>query len=422
MDRREFIGITAAGLGAVALGLQACNSPHTIAPSDWVNVGVIGVGGRGQHMMRMLLRVPGVRITGLCDIYEPRITEGRKVTGEQTATYSEHRKLLEASDIDAVLVSTPLGLHADHVIAALDSGRPVYGEKSMGRTVEDCNRIRDAARRTGKMLSGWPAICLCALVSGGAATASREGRIGKVTHIYACWHRNNSWRRPVPRGQETQMERLLNWRLYREWSGGLLAELGSHQINFANAAFGAMPESAIASGGIDYWKDGREIPDNMQVIFRYPGGQTLEASYLTTNRLDGAQERIFGTGGSVVLTHTDATYFKEPSDPFSAVPPELAIQHKLITGPTYSAEQPYHGKGESPISGEAQDADLLACREFIDCIRNRRRPQADENMGWSEGVTVALGNRALEEGRRIAFPDYVGTTVAARQGAPEGNT
>ena len=421
MDRREFIGITAAGLGALSLGLQGCNSPHSVAPSDWVNVGVIGVGGRGQHMIRMLLRVPGVRITGLCDIYEPRFAEGRKVTGEPTAVYTEYRKLLEARDIDAVLVATPLGLHAEHVIAALDSGRPVYGEKSLGRTVEDCNCIRDAVRRTGRIFQ----VGLQYHYAPWYQEALRrigEGRIGKVTHIYACWHRNNSWRRPVPRGQETQLERLLNWRLYREWSGGLLAELGSHQINFANTAFGAMPESAIASGGIDYWKDGREIPDNMQVIFRYPGGRTLEASYITTNRLDGAQERIFGTGGSVVLTHTDATYFKEPSDPNSAVPPEIAIHHKLITGPTYSAEQPYHGKGESPISGEAEDADLLACREFIDCIRNKRRPKTDEQVGWTEGVTVALGNRALEEGRRIEFSEYLGAAASASQQPPERNT
>ena len=185
MDRREFIGITAAGLGAVALGLDACRSPHSIAPSDWVNVGVIGVGGRGQHMMRMLLRVPGVRITGLCDIYEPRFAEGRKVTGEPTAIYTEHRKLLEARDIDAVFVATPLGLHAEHVIAALDSGRPVYGEKSMGRTVEDCNRIRDAVRRTGNIFqvglqyhyAPWYREALHRITA---------GRIGKVTHIYAC--------------------------------------------------------------------------------------------------------------------------------------------------------------------------------------------------------------------------------------------
>jgi predicted dehydrogenase len=411
MDRRDFIGMAAAGLGALTLGMRGCNSPHAVAPSDWVHVGVIGVGSRGQHMMRMLLRVPGVRIAGLCDVYEPRIAEGRGVTGEQTPAYSDYRKMLEARDIDAVMVSTPLGLHAEHVVAALESGRPVYGEKSMGRTLEDCNRIRDAAKRTGKMLQIGLQYTYAPWYQE-ALNRIREGKIGQVTQINSYWHRNNNWRRPVPPGGDAQLEHLLNWRLYRQWSGGLFAELGSHQINFANTVFGGMPESVMASGGIDYWKDGREIEDNVHAIARYAGGQTLQASYITTNRLEGAQERVYGTGGSVELTHTEATYFEEPWYPNSAIPPEITIQHKLITGPTYSAEQPYHGKGKTPIKGDASDADLMACREFIDCIRNHRRPVADEDAGWSEGVTVALCNRALQEGRKITLAEFLGKPPA----------
>jgi len=401
MDRRQFITITAAGMGAAALAMSRC-SPQFIAPSDWVRIGVIGVGGRGQHMMRMFLRVPGVRITGLCDVYEQRFAEGRKVTGESTPTYTDYRKMLEAHDIDAVLVATPLGLHADHVTASLESGRHVYGEKSLGRTVADCERIRQAARTSGKHFQIGLQYTYAPWYQE-ALQRIQEGKIGQVTHIYAYWHRNNSWRRPVPKGSD--LERLINWRLYRQWSGGLLAELGSHQINFANSVFGAIPESAVASGGIDYWKDGREIEDNVHVTYRYPGGRTLQVSSITTNRLDGAQERIFGTGGSIVLTHTEATYFKEPSDPNSAVPPEIAITHKLITGPTYSAEQPYKGKGDEGRSGSAEDCDLLACQSFIDCLRQSRRPLADEELGWRQGVTVALGNRALEEGKRIVFSE-----------------
>lgn len=411
IDRRDFIGLAAAGLGAFSLGMRGCNSPQAVAPSDWVHVGVIGVGSRGQHMMRMLLRVPGVRITGLCDVYEPRIAEGRGVTGEQTPAYSDYRKMLEARDIDAVMVATPLGLHADHVIAALESGRAVYGEKSMGRTLEDCNRIRDAAKRTGKMLQIGLQYAYAPWYQE-ALKRIREGKIGQVTQINSYWHRNNNWRRPVPQGGDAQLDHLLNWRLYRQWSGGLFAELGSHQINFANTIFGAMPESVMASGGIDYWKDGREIEDNVHAIARYPGGQTLQASYITTNRLEGAQERVYGTGGSIELAHTDATYFEEPWYPNSAIPPEITIQHKLITGPTYSAEQPYHGKGKTPVKGEAADADLMACREFIDCIRNHRRPVTDENVGWSQGVTVALCNRALEAGRKVTLAEFLGNAAS----------
>jgi len=407
MDRREFMQMTGAGLGAVALmGVRGCNSPQAVAPSDWVNVGVIGVGSRGQHMMSMLLRIPGVRITALSDIYEPRIAEGRKVTGEQTTAYSDYRKMLDAKDIDAVMVSTPLGLHAEHVSAALDSGRAVYGEKSMGRTLEDCNLIRDTAKRTGKIFQVGLQYTYAPWYQE-AAQRIQAGKIGQVREIHSYWHRNNNWRRPVPNGSGPELERLLNWRLYRQWSGGLLAELGSHQITFANEIYGAMPESVMASGGVDFWKDGREIEDNVHAILRYPGGQTLQASYITTNRLDGAQERIFGTGGSVVLSHTEATYYKEPWYPNSAIPPEITIEHKLITGPTYSAEQPYHGKGDVPKKGSASDADLLALKEFIDCIRKHRKPVADENLGWNQAVTVALCNKALAEGRKVTLKEFL---------------
>jgi hypothetical protein len=90
----------------------------------------------------------------------------------------------------------------------------------------------------------------------------------------------------------------------------------------------------------------------------------------------------------------------------------MKIEHKLITGPTYSAEQPYHGKGDSPSKGSADDVDLRACQGFIDCIRNHRRPLADENAGWSEGVAVALCNRALEEGRKITLSEFLGSAAS----------
>lgn len=404
--RREFVTLAAAGLGAAALGLEACRAPQTIAAHDWVNVGVIGVGSRAQHMMQMLLRVPGVRIVALCDIYPPRLDEGRKVTGQPTTGTSDYRRLLEDKNVDAVMVSTPVGLHAEHVIAALESGRPVYGEKSMGRTLADCNNMRAAARRTGKLLQVGLQYHYAPWYTK-AYEQIRKGSIGQITQINSYWHRNNNWRRPVPKGATPDLEHLLNWRLYREHSGGLFAELGSHQISFANMVFGAMPESVMASGGIDFWKDGREIEDNVHAILRYPQGQTLQASFITTNRLEGAQERIYGTGGSIELTHTDATYFAEPWYPGSAIPPEIQMQHKIVTGPTYSAEQPYHGSGKMPIKGSASDADLACVAAWVDCIRNHKRPVANEDVGWSQGVTVAMCNRAMRQGTKLTLAEFL---------------
>jgi predicted dehydrogenase len=202
---------------------------------------------------------------------------------------------------------------------------------------------------------------------------------------------------------------LINWRLYKEYSGGLVAELGSHHINFANQVFGSGPESVLGSGGIDFWKDGRETHDNVQVTYRYPAGQTLVFTAITTNRLDGDQVRVYGTDGSAVLTESDATIYYEPKRPQSAVIHETIVEHGIVTGATYRAEMPYRGPGEAvPVPEDKQGSpDYVACASFIDCIRKNRRPLADERVALIEGVAVALGNQAIDQGKRIMFPDEV---------------
>ncbi len=406
MNRREFLGRAAGAVGgAVLLG----GSERLFgAPSDQINLGIIGVGSRGQQLMRTFLRVPGVRFAGLCDVYEPRFAAGRKITGENTPIYHDHRELLKARDIDAVIVSTPLSFHADHITAVLESGHHVYGEKSMALTVDGCNRIRDAVKRSGKHYqvglqyhyAPWYREVLNRI---------QAGKLGKITQIYAYWHRNNSWRRPVPPGADEKLARLINWRLYKEYSGGLVAELGSHHINFANEVFGGMPESVIGSGGIDYWKDGRETDDNVQVTYRYPTGQTLFFSAITTNRLDGDQIRVYGTDGSAVLTEADATIYYEPKRPESAVQQETIVQHGIVTGATYRSELPYRGVGEPvPVPADKMGSpDYLACASFIDALRANKRPEADEDKAWNEGIAVCLGNQAIAQGQRLKVGEHL---------------
>lgn len=413
MNRREFIGRAAGALGGTLL-VSERETLWAKAPSDQINLGIIGVGSRGQQLMRTFLRVPGVRFAGLCDVYEPRFAAGRKITNENTPTYHDYRELLAVRDVDAVIVSTPLSFHSEHIVAALESGRHVYGEKSMALTVEQCDRILDAVKRSGRHYqvglqyhyAPWYQEVLRRI---------QAGKLGRVTQIYAYWHRNNSWRRPVPPGSDAKLERLINWRLYKEYSGGLVAELGSHHINFANEVFGGPPESVVGSGGIDFWKDGRETHDNVQLTYRYPGEQTLFFSAITTNRFTGDQVRVFGTDGSAVLTESDATLYFEPKRPESAVQQQTIVQHGIVTGATYRSELPYRGPGEPIAVPEDKQGspDYLACASFINSLRANKRPEADEQKAWNEGVAVALGNQAIDEGRRIVMSEHLHKATAA---------
>lgn len=418
MNRREFFGHAAGALGALALSPELIRSeetdaPQRTAPSDRLVLGIIGPGSRGQQLMRTFLRLPGVKFGGLCDVYEPRFAAARKITGENTPTYKDYRQLLEDKGLDAIVVATPLSLHATHVVAALESGKHVYGEKSLALTVPECDRIVDAVKRSAKHFQVGLQYSYAPWYRE-VIKRVKAGQIGQVTQIYAYWHRNSDWRRPVPNPHDEKLERLINWRLYKEYSGGLLAELGSHHINFANEILGGMPESVVGSGGVDFWKDGRETDDNVQVTFRYPSGQTLFFSSITTNRFDGAQLQVLGTKGTAVVTEADAFMYYEPNAKPTGSP-ELVVEHGIVTGASYRAELPYRGQG-TPVqvpAGGAGNPDYLACGGFVDCLRRNQRPVANEQVGWAAGVSVALGNQALEQGTRIKFSDHLRKSARA---------
>ncbi len=410
MKRREFVTASAAAAGASLLGLDATAEmlvKRRISPSDEINVGVIGVGSRGKYMMRLFLRIPGVRVTALCDVHEPRFAEGREITGEDTPVHRDYRQMLDsASDLDAVIVATPLGLHGEHMVASLEHGLHVYGEKAMGFTVDHCNAIVQAARESGRQFQTGLQYRYAPWYRE-AIDRIRNGEIGRVTHVYGYWHRNYNWRRPVP---DPSLERLINWRLYKEHSGGLLAELGSHQIDVANWIFDEAPTSVIGTGGITFYHDGRETFDNVQAVFTYPSGGTHVFSSIIGNHNVGYQVNVYGTGGSLKLTLQDGAFYYEPARANSAVPQEL-IERGVHTSATLSTrgDMPYRGPG-LPIEipeDEAGNPNFLAAASFIESVRTNTRPFADEQVGWKSAVAVALGNEAIRGKHHVEFTDHL---------------
>jgi predicted dehydrogenase len=417
MKRREFVTRSAAVAGTSLFGVEALAETlarQVVSPSDRINVGVIGPGSRGKFMMRQFLRVPGVKIAALCDVYQPRFAEGREIAGEDTPVFRDYRAMLDSvQDLDAVLVASPLSFHTEHVVASLQAGLHVYGEKAMAFTVEGCDSVLEASGNSGRYFQTGLQYRYAPWCQQ-AVQRIREGEIGEVTHVYGYWHRNYNWRRPVP---DASLERLINWRLYREFSGGLLAELGSHQIDIANWIFGERPESVIGTGGITFYDDGRETYDNVQAVFTYPGGGTHVFSSIIGNHKVGYQVNIYGTGGTIELTLEDGAVFYEPARANSAVPEEMA-ERGVHTSPTLSTEgdMPYRGPGR-PIEvppEQAGDPNLIAVAAFTESLRNDERPFADERVGWDSAVAVALGNRAIRGERHVEFADHLAAGVGAR--------
>jgi len=412
MERRDFLTTSTAAAAASAslLLLNSCEDETSEegqrrSSGAAIRLGIIGAGSRGKYMMRQFLRVPDVSIDAICDVYEPRFDEAREVTGEDTPAFSDLRAMLDASaDLDGVIIASPLSFHAEHILASLEAGLHVYGEKSMAFTVDECNAIVQAVRASGKKYQIGLQYHYAAWYRQ-ALRRIQEGEIGQVSHVYAYWHRNYNWRRPVP---EPSLERLINWRLYEEYSHGLVAELGAHHIDTANWVFGETPASVVGNGDITFYDDGRETLDNVQAIYSYPSGGTLVFSSIIGNHKQGCQVIIYGTGGTIELTLEDGYIFYEPARPNSAVPQEMVEAGVNTTASlSTSGDMPYRGRGRL-IDIERRNAgepSWHAARAFIESIREDTHPVADEIVAWGEGVSVALGVEAVRNGTRIEFAE-----------------
>jgi predicted dehydrogenase len=412
VNRREMLG--GASAAWLAMGLEGVRGLAEPANTDELRVGMIGPGSRGQELLRQLLHVPGVRIAAVCDIYEPRYAQVNRLVGAEVPNTNDYRELLERKDLDVIYVATPVSLHAEHVLAALKTGRPVYGEKAMGFTSDECREIYAAASKPEALFQIGHQYRYAPWVQA-AVDAVKKGKIGEPTHVYAYWHRNNDWRRPVPSPDPGgNLERLINWRLYRETSGGLVTELGSHHIDVANWVFDAIPERATGMTSIVSYHDGRTVGDNVQAVFSYPGGRRLMFSSLTNNAKMGNELWIYGTEGSVAITIEDATFYYEPKKhPKAAVAGAEVVAHGITTGASYSTqgEMPYRGPGEKLAVTATEDPTLTACRAFIECVRAKRQPLANARVGYGSAIAATIANRAVYEEQGIAVPPLTGVSM-----------
>ena len=346
-----------------------------------VRLGIIGPGSRGKELVRSFLRVPGVRIAAAADVYPVRFAELDEVCGYAVPRHADHRALLDRKDLDAVVVATPLGLHGEHVLNSLAAGHHVYGEKVLAYTLADAKRIVDATGQQKRIFQIGHQYRYSPWIRAAIARV-QHGEIGEVTLIQGYWHRNNDWRRPVP---DPSLEHLINWRLYNQWSRGLIAELGSHHIDLANWVFGATPVTALGSGSICKYHDGRETDDNAQAILTYPGGRHFVFTSVTDNAKMGDQIWFYGSKGSLNITLQDATFFYEPKKV-----ERVATGGKgVVTTASYnpSNEMPYRGAG-SPVHVTNEDPTTAAARAFIYCVRHNINPIADVQVGYNSALGV----------------------------------
>jgi predicted dehydrogenase len=318
IGRRNFMKAVAGTPALAALaGAAATAGPNRGGP---VKAALIGAGGEGKVLLNGCQK-NWIDIRAICDINLKHATaaaEGMAGKGwPKPRAYDDMKQMLEKEDLEAVIIATPLWSHADIAVAAMEAGKHVLCEKMMAWDVPSCQRMIDAAAKHKRVLEIGYQRMYNPIYQAAYEGIIKKGLLGDIYYVRTLWHRNTDWRKnekapsadfdPSKWGY-ANWEHLVNWRLYKKHSRGLLAELGSHQICVSNWFLGAVPEAAYCSGNIARYKDGREVPDHVYATFDYPGGRTATFTSIESNEFDDYSEQFLGTKGILVFKKESEVY------------------------------------------------------------------------------------------------------------------
>jgi predicted dehydrogenase len=381
-------------------------------------IGFIGTGSRGMYNMHAVTALQHAEIVALCDIYPPNLEEASALC-PNAKTYTDYRKMLESPHIDGVIISTPLYLHAPMTLDALDAGKHVYCEKAMALTMEECKAIYNAYQTTGKVLY----FCMQRMFDEKYIKGMQmihSGVIGDIVGERCYWFRNHDWRRPVP---SPELERQINWRLYRDYSAGLMTELASHQLEVCCWAMQMVPQSVVGTGDIVSWNDGREVYDSVNLVYRYSNGIKINYESLISNKFNGMEDQILGNKGTMNLA-TGVYYLEDEAGGRKSGIEQLIgqIGNKLYAsvpgaGPSWRPETKekyvlhnilegeFHVNDGLSMVGALKDGSDEILSAFCQaCITGEKGKNIVEEA-YLATMLCHLGNQAMTQQKQVIFPE-----------------
>src|SRR5271166_6274278 len=447
--RREFMlksASTTAGLGLMLNGkwinFPGTPLPKPASPNDRVNLGFIGFGIRGNILLEAAKETGQANLVEVCDCYLGHLERAKERTDGKIATnFAQYRKLLERKDIDAVVIATPDHWHLPIVLDALSARKDVYIEKPMTHTIEDGPKIIEAARQFNRIVqagSQW--------VSGDQNKKAREivasGKLGKVTKVTASYNRNSStgswnypvaldlqegvnfnwteWLGPAPKVPYNP-ERVFRYRKYWEYSGGISTDLFVHLITSIHFILGAeMPRSVVASGGILFRKDGREVPDTLDALFDYGSFCVNMAATFNSASTAGQGIQFLGTDGSLSIllggAMTELAEYKAEGYGYSIDSWPKAMQDAFLNQGNHRQESEGSGKKPEPqkIDFDAKaDATVLHLANFFESVRTRQPGYETAEVGHHAAAAGHMVNLSYRSGKRMVWDAVAGM---AREG------
>ncbi len=414
-NRRDFI--RKLGLAGAGMALAGTSFISAQGKGNTTKVAIIGTGDRGRYLLRFYLQLinegESISISALCDNYQTNLDKAASICkglSNPPKLYNDYRSLLKECAVDGVIIATPLHQHAHIAIDSMKAGVHVLCEKAMARTLDGIKAMYDAHIQTGAILIPGHQRLFSNMYQN-ALERIHNNELGTIGQIRAYWHRNNNWRRPLPVGRP-ELERQINWRLYKEYSAGLLTELMSHHIQVANWVKQSEPVSVMGTGSIRYWDDGREVHDNIAAIFSYADGTQFTYDSMTSNRKYGLQVQVMGDKASMEL-ETNRMFLENPPKP----EPALGIAQLLgdiqkgtfndipVGGASWLPETANKYAGKAIYEGQKGDGTKEELLGFVNFIRNKENPNWMTKEGYMGSIWTILTEQAIDSGMKLSLPD-----------------
>src|SRR5579871_8546 len=424
-SRRHFLQSTAAA------GLLAAQK---VSANDRIRIALIGAGGMGSGDTKYELSYPGVELAAVCDIYDGRLVRAKENWGSHIFTTRDYREVLARKDVDTVIVATPDHWHSRITIDALDAGKDVYCEKPMVHYVQEGKDVIAAQQRSGRILQIGSQY-VSSLVYQKARELLQAGAIGQLNMVEAWLDRNTAigaweysippdaspenidWDRFLGSAPKVPFEpvRLFRWRNYRDYGTGVAGDLFVHLFSGMHFITGAIgPNRVYATGGLRFWKDGRDVPDVMLGLYDYAKTDQHPAFNLSlrVNFVDGAGEssgfRFVGSEG--IMTIDDGvTVSKHPREAEPGYTIETftdAMQKRFLE--EYRAKYPVPPMNADSIKPQGEEKYLPPegysdhldhHRNFIHAVRTRKPVVEDPTFGFRAAGPALLSNISYFEQR-----------------------
>lgn len=372
-----------------------CSAGAFLQPPDRIRAGVIGSGGRGRLLTAEFKEI-GAEIAAVCDVYQPNLEAGLKAASTGARGYRDYRRLLEDRTLDAVIIATPDHWHARMVIDAVEAGKDVYVEKPLTHTIEEAFQVVDAVRRTRRIVQVGTQRRSAPLFHEARGIVA-SGRLGEVRLVNSWWLNHQpplaaprlegeldweQWLGPAPRRPLDPL-RFFHWYWFYDYSGGLLVGQAAHMVDLFHWFLDSRGPLAVTCAGGRVNLEGAEVPDTASILIEYPENcfAVFTLGYKAM-RYHPRQDQLAQFHGSRARLDVGREHFRLYPETRE---PELTPEREETRPGSFAAATRDH------------------IRNFLECVRTRREPNAPVEAGLATVIVLSMALDSLRSGRRLKW-------------------